>query len=53
MRRQQEDFYKLNKEFEVQLAAMKLQLQRTNEIRNREVSLFYHWLYSISTNRPD
>jgi len=39
LRVQQEEMQKLHREFEVQLAGMKLQLQRANELHSREVSV--------------
>lgn len=38
LRVQQEEMQKLHREFEIQLASMKLQLQRTNEQHSRDVS---------------
>ena len=38
MRKFQEDMQKLNKEFEIQIATIRLQLQRANEIRDQEVT---------------
>ena len=38
LRVQQEEMQKLHREFEVQLASMKLQLQRANELRSKDVS---------------
>lgn len=37
MRKYQDDMQKLNKEFEIQMAAVRLQLQRANEIHDQEV----------------
>lgn len=38
LRVQQEEMQRLHREFEVQLAAVKLQLQRTNEMHSKDVS---------------
>ena len=38
LRVQQEEMQRLHREFEVQLAAVKLQLQRTNEMHSQDVS---------------
>jgi len=39
LRVQQEEMQRLHREFEVQLAGMRLQLQRANELHSREVSV--------------
>lgn len=49
MRVQQEEMQRLHREFEVQLAGMKLQLQRANELHSREVSE-YHLIDSRKTS---
>ena len=38
LRVQQEEMQRLHREFEVQLAAVKLQLQRANEMHSKDVS---------------
>lgn len=48
LRVQQEEMQRLHREFEVQLAGMKLQLQRANELHSREVSE-YHLIDSRKT----
>ena len=39
LRVQQEEMQRLHRDFEVQLASVKLQLQRTNELHSRNVSI--------------
>lgn len=46
LRVQQEEMQKLHREFEVQLASMKLQLQRANELRSKDVSSIVRMLNS-------
>ena len=41
LRVQQEEMQRLQREFEVQLAGMKLQLQRANELHSRDVSGYH------------
>ena len=46
LRVQQEEMQTLHREFEVQLASMKLQLQRANELRSEDVSSIVRMLNS-------
>ena len=41
LRVQQEEMQRLHRDFEIQLASVKLQLQRTNEQHSRNVSIVY------------
>lgn len=54
LRVQQEEMQRLHREFEIQLAAMKLQLQRANELHSSNVSVIVRlWLLGFYISQLD